>query len=1049
MTRLRFLLCVAITSLVLSVVTAVAQTPPTGRPQLVLQTGHAYPVHAIAWSPESRWLVTGSADHTAKIWEAATAREVRTLAQHTGVIRAVAWSADGRLIATGAEDALVVVWDAAAGIVVHTLRGHVGAVRAMAFTPDNRRLLTAGDDGTIRVWDPATGRDVGTLRGHREAVRALAVSPDGRTLASGGADGAAVLWDLAASRERRRLAHDHDVEAIAWTADGQRLATGSGTTATIWDVGKGQVLRRWSKPVDVMVSVSWSPDGRLLATRSGSAVTLWDGATGRESRRLAEDAPNFFAFSPDWRRVVTGGSAVGVWDVATGAHLHTLAGFAERVGPVAFAPDGRWLATRSDSAARIWEFSQGRTPRAVGSDPDGLARLAISGDGRWLVTVDVKSRAKLWDAGTGRLLRPLFDAGADARDVAITADLRRIAATTHHKSVKIWETPSGREVHTLEENALSLAFAPDGRSLATGHMEDGTIRLWDLEWGIEARVLHGHAGAVHAVTFASDGRWLASAGDDKVVRVWDPGTGRELHALVGHTAAVTAVVSGPGGRWLASGSADGALRLWEPDTGRERRVLQGHTSMVTHLAASADGRWLASVAGDGSTRIWDVATGREVALLSTMRETDDWLVVTPDGLFDGSVQGMQKLIAWRIKQQMFPADRFFNDYYTPGLLERVLAGQSPAPPTNIERIDLPPEVRIVTPAARLATVKDPRVSVTVAVRDQGGGIGEVRLYQNGRLAGGLRGGANKPLTFDVDLVPGDNVLRAEADSTDNVTSVADQMRVVLEGATARPVLHVLAVGVNQYDDSNFNLGFARPDADALTRFFETAGVKLFAEVKTTRLFDRDATRDGIRRELARLAREVRPEDVVVVYLAGHGVGLDQQFYFLPHDMRRETDEESSIRKYGMAAPELGAALRTIRALKQIMILDTCNSEAALPIVAKAVSFRSLGPAEQKAMAALARTQGVHLLAASTRQQFAAEVQALGHGVLTYSLLSGLGAKGAPEAAAQADGTVTVLSLLQYVNQRVPELTERHHRGHRQYPVSVSVGQDFPLGVRAP
>jgi hypothetical protein len=430
-----------------------------------------------------------------------------------------------------------------------------------------------------------------------------------------------------------------------------------------------------------------------------------------------------------------------------------------------------------------------------------------------------------------------------------------------------------------------------------------------------------------------------------------------------------------------------------------------------------------------------------------MHDTDDWLVVTPDGLFDGSVQGMQKLVAWRIKQQMFPPDRFFTDYYAPGLLERVLSGQSPAPPAGIERLDLPPEVRILSPASKLAVVKAVRLSVTVEARDQGGGVGEVRLFQNGRLIGGLRGGSGRTLTFDVELIPGDNVLRAEADNLGNVTSAGDEMRVVFEGTAAQPVLHVLAVGVNEYEDSAFDLSFARPDADALTRFFETQVARLFAEVRTARLLDGDATRDGIRRELARLAREAKPEDVVVIYLAGHGVGLDQQFYFLPRDMRREPDEEAAIRKYGMAAPEIGAALRAIRALKQILILDTCHSEAALPIVAKAVSFRGLGPGEQKAMAALARSQGVHLLAASTRQQFAAEVKALGHGVLTYSLLSGLGANGAPEAHAQGDGTVTVLSLLQYVNQRVPELTERHHRGHRQYPVSISVGQDFPLGLR--
>src|SRR5205814_936971 len=199
---------------------------------------------------------------------------------------------------------------------------------------------------------------------------------------------------------------------------------------------------------------------------------------------------------------------------------------------------------------------------------------------------------------TGRLLRLFLNAGDDARNVTITADLRRIAAATHHKVVKVWEAPSGRELHALEENALSVAFSPDGRSLATGSIDEGTVRVWDLDWGIETRTMLGHSGAVRTVAFAADGRWLASAGDDAVVRVWDPGTGRELHALAGHTAPVTSLVSGPGGRWLASGSADGVLRLWDPGAGRELRVLQGHTSSVTHLAASPDGRWLASVAGD-------------------------------------------------------------------------------------------------------------------------------------------------------------------------------------------------------------------------------------------------------------------------------------------------------------------------------------------------------------------------------------------------------------------------------------------------------------------
>jgi len=192
----------------------------------------------------------------------------------------------------------------------------------------------------------------------------------------------------------------------------------------------------------------------------------------------------------------------------------------------------------------------------------------------------------------------------------------------------------------------------------------------------------------------------------------------------------------------------------------------------------------------------------------------------------------------------------------------------------------------------------------------------------------------------------------------------------------------------------------------------------------------------------------KPEDVVILYLAGHGIGLGQQFYFLPHEMHTEMDEEAAFRKYGIPASALGEALFQIPALKQVLILDACQAESALPILAKAVMKRGPGGAEQTAAKMLARSRGFFLLAASTKQQYAVEVPELGHGVLTFALLTGLGEKGEPRAPTSTDGLVTIYSLLQYVNQQVPELTERYDDGEKQYPVSYNTGMDFPLILRA-
>jgi uncharacterized caspase-like protein len=103
--------------------------------------------------------------------------------------------------------------------------------------------------------------------------------------------------------------------------------------------------------------------------------------------------------------------------------------------------------------------------------------------------------------------------------------------------------------------------------------------------------------------------------------------------------------------------------------------------------------------------------------------------------------------------------------------------------------------------------------------------------------------------------------------------------------------------------------------------------------------------------------------------------------------------------------------------------------------------------DRKALQALARATGVFLIAASTKQQEANEIEELGHGILTFTLLSGLGEKGEPQALRDKDGAITMMSLLQYVHQRVPELTEKYRAGKRQYPVTQSNGMDFPLLVR--
>ena len=135
-----------------------------------LLAGHTDVVTSVFFSPDGARVLTGSADNTARLWDAATGKMVATLEGHTGPVLAVAFSPDGTRVLTGSRDKTARLWDAATGKMVVTLEGHTDAVRAVAFSPDGARVLTGSNDKTARLWDAATGETVATLEGHTGTV---------------------------------------------------------------------------------------------------------------------------------------------------------------------------------------------------------------------------------------------------------------------------------------------------------------------------------------------------------------------------------------------------------------------------------------------------------------------------------------------------------------------------------------------------------------------------------------------------------------------------------------------------------------------------------------------------------------------------------------------------------------------------------------------------------------------------------------------------------------------------------------------------------------
>jgi len=303
------------------------------------------------------------------------------------------------------------------------------------------------------------------------------------------------------------------------------------------------------------------------------------------------------------------------------------------------------------------------------------------------------------------------------------------------------------------------------------------------------------------------------------------------------------------------------------------------------------------------------------------------------------------------------------------------------------------------------------------------------------------GGTN----FPVLPIPGSTAPPRKVATTPPAAELEPLSPEVLRGKGQSRVF-VVAVGVNRYAEEAMNLKFAREDARAVGALFRQRGPLVYREVHASEVLDEQATRAGILKALETSCAKAKPEDTLCVFLNGHGTMVGQRYYFIPHDFRRQSGSlEEDIRQQGVAADVLADVVSKSLAGKRLLILDTCASGGALEL-----SRRGRDPfAFRGAVEKLGQQPGVFAIAASGAGAEAMEIDALGHGVLTYALLAGLRAvrsgplEGQGVQAGSPDGVADVLEWFSYAAGQVPRLTKQY-LGHEQDVQISGQGVSFPV-----
>ena len=1016
-------------------------------------------------------LITEDPRPAIRILDLATGREARSFNLPDKQIESIqlSFSADGQLLAAGTIDKQLKTWNLTSKS-ERDLGPTAKDFPQLKLSRDGR-LLALSENYTVRLWESATGRELPALKvpnsgafgSYADAIPSF--SEDGKRIATGGFDTQTILWDAETGKElirmngRTNMAHN-----VAFSSDGNLLSSGGRTR---WDLRTGRGLRLAAGALDRIFAIP-SPDGKLLAmTKPNSSVlAILETPSGRQLRALTPGGDigvvQRTRFSKDGSMlIVTYGASDDQKQTPTSG--------------ISFA---------RGSQVKIWDVKSGQELRSLVSS-DVPFEADFSADGRLVGTIASMGQISLWDAQSGGKLRDLTSSPLSSlTSPGGLGNLGNLGSLGNIKPGSIPSMPNIAEISGMMTNMMggmaagtmgrtvtSLAFSPDGRTLATGGVETKS----NLDFA--AMIGQAQQKPKKGSKPPDPDEMMKNLKVEVIGQVlfWDVATGTQIGAIKGHGKGVTQVAFSRDGKLLASSSSDNAIKIWDVSTRKELRTLTGHTANIESMDFSPDSRLLASASEDGGTFLWDATTGEHLLTLISLDDGAEWMVVTPQGLFDGTPPSWNQIL-WRYNQDTFnvaPIEWFFNEFYYPGLLAEVFAGKRPRIAEDVSKKDRrQPIVRLSIegeqpPATGLASrIVKVRIEVSDAPADkdnpQGCGARDVRLFRNGSLVkvwhgDVLKGQTSITLEEQINVTSGPNRLVAYAFNKDNVKS--KDAPLVIAGADSlkrKGTAYIIAVGVNEYANAQYNLKYAVADAQSFGEEMRVRQTQLggFERVEVVPLINENATKAHILAALKRLAgvpgppslkasplddlKRAEPEDTVVIYFAGHGTAQAQRFYLIPHDLgytgeRTKLDEKglNSILSHSISDEELESAVEGMDAGHLLLIIDACNSGQALEAEEK-----RRGPMNSKGLAQLAYEKGMYILTAAQSFQAALEAAQLGHGLLTYALVEE-GLKTPMADTEPKDGVLIAREWLDFATERVPLMQEEKMKQSRGIGLEIA------------
>jgi len=1051
--------------------------------ELRIPIGHTSPVQAVSISPDERLVATAASDKSIKIWSIAEGRQLKTLQMSQGAWYQVKFMADSRHITVRLENGWE-YWDAIAGKMEYEFldpSSNLYTKKSIAISTDGTRICVA-DNATVEIRNAADGILVnsfnwsvpaGTTANFNEVrfnENYLACLNQHKL----------TLFSIKARSKISLSLPDTITNDIGMAPDNNELFVNA--RSSVYKINLDTKKITIIKDYGAIEGSDFSSDGKYYVI---NFLSLIDRATNEQVKH----------FDLDGRYSTTASARYFVcFDRSTGGGtIYSMKSF-EKIRD--FSNETSWLQhmtvnykskelvfTTDSKEARFWDMTRFGFEKTVDLDPgkkvdkpENFYSL-FSQQGSYYLSGSY-SKKSIINYFTGELLY-----NSDRRILDISPD-GTIGFIEEGGNGEIINIATGNVLKKIDYKYPRYFASPDNKTVVYQRYPDPEINIYNYRNNTEIKAA---LQIGEYPEFSIDGSRIYSLG---FINDRDPSSFLISAVTTGSNISVTPVTRIAGmkmdkfavsldEKMLSvlyqnpeeySMTNNNMIITYEIGTGREiSRIkdVNGGNDLI-YLDAKYNLAALSMITN--TVEIFNTVSAEHLIDITHFKGVNDWIAVSPEGFYDGNMPSLNKFYFVQGNDFVDP-DLYFEKFYTPNLFARIMNGERFKADNAINKV---PVIKMTYAAVqRNLSVEDDvpgyqnttgLAEITVKALAPDDAVDEIRLFHNGKIVtlttrNLIVADDNKSSAvtkkYNIALLPGVNTFRSVALNSQRTESKPDLFTVNYKqsGGSAdiapsnnsdvngpvasidmNATLHLVVVGINQYQNKSMRLNYAMADATAFKAEVEQDAKTVISNIKTYFVTDEKADKTAIISALKEVQQNAKANDVFIFYYAGHGViGKDKEFYLVPADVSDLKNVQSELEQKGIAARLLQQYAIDIPAQKQLFILDACQSAGAFETMMTADAN------QQKSIALVARITGTHWMAASGAQQFANEFSSLGHGAFTYVLLQAL------KGEAANNKMITVNGLKNFLQLQVPALMKKYN-GAAQYPASYGFGNDFPVEI---